>query len=232
MTNVVVNAIEVVVRMILGVGVNIVSQLKSYFDHQMQFVKGCKIDGKTITAKQFQELAAVIGKPFVLDSDEGKVIFCHGAPNGRFVLDPTNPFEFNATYQELIQYLGLAPGKYKLLSCFNGKREDYIQDGYQIIRLEYSKTCYPTMAGIFRGTLRLCSSKMGFAAYLMLQTPISYWRYIGQTMEGMINSPIMKHEIENGRADIGITGVERHIVTDPETIQKLNKLKEEGRFHF
>lgn len=179
-----------VFQVLIGVGAMILAQIIAYLTNKMQFVKNCTYNGEILSSKKFNELLVERMEACVLDSDAGKIILCHGNPDGSFMINLWK----QGTYQDLIEYLNLEPGEYKILSCFNGKRDDFIKNGYKINRFEMTKTPFPTMGAAWNGTLRMCSSRFGFQAILMLATPIWKWNKISEAIEKNIRAPKIEHE--------------------------------------
>ena len=184
---------------------------------EMRKITNCKIDGQKIKLIPFMRALNIIGRPFVIDSDEGKIIVCHGQPNGRFALDPKDIFgNNNATYRQLIEALNLEPGEYKILSCFNGKRKDYNKDGYTIRRVQGTLTPYPTVASMVGGTLRISADRWFFECFIRLMTPIFQWGHVDNIIKDVENTPAAAEEEQSG-----IFGGIRRQIFDPEEIERI-----------
>ena len=191
---------------------------------EMKKITNCTINGKKINLIPFMKALNVEGKPFVIDTDEGKIIVCHGQPNGRFELNPKNIFgNHNATYKQLIEYLNLEPGKYQILSCFNGKRGDYVRDGYTIRRVQGSLSSYPTVASMINGTLRLSADRWFLECFLKLVVPIFQWGQINNIIKEMENIPSAPAEEEN-TGTVGTFGGIKRKIFDADEIEKIKEM--------
>ena len=84
-----------------------------------------------------------LGRAIILESREGLLINAHGCADGLVCLSNN----MRVTVKELASML--PAGKFYLLSCYNGTRQDYSDERVSITRVSNTRKRYVSIAGTF-----------------------------------------------------------------------------------
>jgi len=154
-------AIQAVILYILTVmrAVVMVRKGKGVVFHNIRFLNGDKI-----TMSDLMVLAGA-NKTIIMNSDEGRVIFNHGNPDGTLVNCENPSFTVSSRY-----FSELVPnGEYWLIACYNGMRQDYRSDTHIFKRV--CPSMFPIHAPIIGSDMYVCSSNEGICKSLGIPLP-------------------------------------------------------------